>query len=504
MKRYRDRSLFFTYAEANLASTAPIRRLFSLCRRSNSVSVVIEDVPAADCVASENAALVKRFPDYKNPAIKRLSFWNKPILNEKDLDGCQDDDCLGYAIVKHDVVPTLSVDYWHIFEAVIPKYPHQHNYCPVTADFKVRIGQKIFTVNGCLYAQQNGLNKACAQVALRSILSTRFSRPELGYEEIDTYARELYPNFVPGNGLKTEQITHVLKRFGVNFSAVDYHATPDLRDDYPYQKVLYSGIESGAGAMLVFQLSGPKAPPCGHIIPYFGHTFNEDAWAPHTDSAYFRIGEEIQYIPSRAWLSSFVVHDDNIGASLCIPHSFLKSDQVRFAIELFPPNIVCSGADAEIASSDYFYSLLPHLLDGLHEKNQWVRRLLEYVADQKLILRSVAITKAEYLKNLATQEDWDGNRENPETVKELEAQGPDHLWMIEVSIPEVFSTNKRKLGEILLDAQNPIDPQLNGQSFVLARFPERYVFFDKLDASGKPTFMTAPSNLKSHLPLLCR
>lgn len=495
----------FTYAEKNLASTPPIRRLFSLCRRSEAVSVVIEDVPAEDCVASENAAIVARFPDHKNVALKRLSFWKKTISNEADIASCEDADCLGYAIIKQDRVPSLPMDYWFVFEAVIPKYSHHHNYCPVTSNFKVRIGAKTFTVNGCLYAQQNGLNKACAQVALRSILATRFSRPELSYEEIDAFAREVHPNFTPGNGLKTEQITHVLERFGVRFSALDYHASPGLKDDYPYQKVIYSGIESGAGALLGFKLSGPKAPACGHIIPCFGHTFNEDAWAPQTDSAYFRIGEQIQYIPSRAWLSSFIVHDDNFGANLCIPHSFLKADQVGFAIELLPPDVVCSGADAEIASSDYFYSLLPNLLDNdLHNKNPWIRRLLEYVGDQKLILRSVAITKAEYLKNLASQKDWEGNQESAETVNALQAQGPDHMWMIEVSIPEVFSTNKRKLGEILMDAENPIVPQLNGQSFVLARFPERYVFFDKLDATGKPTFMTAPSNLKSHLPLLCR
>jgi len=499
----RPRSLF-QLAEEKFSSAPPIRRLFSLCRRSESESVVIEDVPAQDCVASENHALLARFPDCKHVALKRISFWKKKVEKEDDLKNCKSADCQGYALLKQDIVPSQKYDRWHVFEAVIPKYQHHHNYCPVSSSFKFRAVAKEFEVKGCLYAQQNTLNKACAQVALRSLLATRLARPEFSYEEIDAFARELNPSFLPKNGLKTNQISHVLTRFGVDHLAMDYTAAPGMKTDFPFQKIIYSGIESGSGALLAFSLSGPNAPQSGHIIPCFGHTFNEDAWAPQADSAYFRIGEVIKYIPSRAWLSSFIVHDDNFGANFCIPHSFLRPEQVRYAVELYPPKYAYSGAEAEIASADYFYSLLPNLLDGLHQKNPWIRRLLEYVCQQKLILRSVAVSKTEYLDFIKSEEDWDGNREMPETVSALKSQGPDELWMIEVSIPELFSTNKRKLGEILLDAKNPIASKANGQSFVLARFPERYVFFDKLDKSGKPNFLTAPSNFKSHLSLLCR
>ena len=77
-----------------------------------------------------------------------------------------------------------------------------------------------------------------------------------------------------------------------------------------------------------------------------------------------------------------------------------------------------------------------------------------------------------------------------------------NMWMVEVTVPEIFSTNKRKLGEILLDAGNELKPDIDGESFILARFPESYVFFDEMSADGNPSFLTVRSDLGSHIPLL--
>lgn len=114
------------------------------------------------------------------------------------------------------------------------------------------------------------------------------------------------------------------------------------------------------------------------------------------------------------------------------------------------------------------------------------------------------ITVKEYLKFLSEAEDWEHRRENPESLKDLEQLQPEKLWMVEVSVPEIFSTNKRKLGEILLDAENPLSEHLDGASFVMARFPESYVFFDKILKSDEPSFLITPSCFRSHVPLLTR
>lgn len=202
-------------------------------------------------------------------------------------------------------------------------------------------------------------------------------------------------------------------------------------------------------------------------------------------------------------MSSFIVHDDNIGANLCIPQAFLKDENAGYAVELLPRRYVYSGALAEIVASNYFYSLLPAVFNKVGT-NPWVKRLIHYVQQQRLILRCVPITVTQYLKFLREAEDWEHRKENAQSLKDLTGLKADKLWMVEVSVPEVFSTNKRKLGEIFLDAEKPLSEQVDGTSFVMARFPESYVFFDKITASGQPSFLTSPSDFKSHLPLLTR
>jgi len=99
-------------------------------------------------------------------------------------------------------------------------------------------------------------------------------------------------------------------------------------------------------------------------------------------------------------------------------------------------------------------------------------------------------------------EDWEGRKESESTINAFETSvSVDEFWMVEVSVPEVFPTNKRKLGEILLDASKPLSPETDGRSFVLARLPGAFVFFENLDAQGDPTFALSPSALLSHVPL---
>jgi hypothetical protein len=75
---------------------------------------------------------------------------------------------------------------------------------------------------------------------------------------------------------------------------------------------------------------------------------------------------------------------------------------------------------------------------------------------------------------------------------------------VEVSVPDLFSTNKHKIGELLLDATRPFTNKADFTLFVLARFPGCYLFFDKLDGQGKPQFIKVKSLIQSHTELLTR
>lgn len=490
----------FNLTDKRFHDTAPIRRFLTLARQREASVLIIERVSAREDILSENEWLRHRYDDYSNPDLLRISIWKTETIPTIDMDGVSSDTCVGYAILKRDRIPSIDLDRWHIYEAVLSKYPHEHNYCHAVTQFAFTAGKKEWHIKGCLYAQQNGLNKACAQVAIRSVVATRRANAAaLTYSEINEHAAQIAPVNDPGDGLDTKQISHILGKCGVNHKVINYDNSSNLKTVSPFEKIIYSGIESGAGALMVFNIQGPEAPEgIGHIIPCFGHTFNEDAWAPQARAAYFQIGETIRYIPSRAWAGSFIVHDDNFGPDLSIPVTFLKSDQVSYVFELLPDGFAYSGALAEIASADYFYSILPNLPKG---ENPWLDRLLKYVSNKKLILRCVAISRRSYINELKQLVDWDGNREDEAVVNNLPELTSEFLWMVEVSIPDLFSTNKRKLGEILLNAANVPEPDRGFENFILARFPSVYVFTGGID---NPTFLATPSRIQSHTSLFCQ
>jgi len=108
--------------------------------------------------------------------------------------------------------------------------------------------------------------------------------------------------------LNTQQILRVLGGLQIPHYDILYPARrghEKWRAKLPYQKVIYSGIESGSGSLLAFNMAGPRAGDVGHIVPVFGHTFNEDTWAPNAEGDYFQIGHQ-SYVRPRGSTAGYV------------------------------------------------------------------------------------------------------------------------------------------------------------------------------------------------------
>ena len=225
------------------------------------------------------------------------------------------DSCLGYAILKQDSVPGRK-DCWHVFEAVTWPTKYAYSYVPGSTRFRFRCCDRELEICAASATprQQNGLNKACAQVALRSLCSIHRNPSDVSFRRINELAGQVSGAFDPSQGLEANQLCAVLDGFGIGYTDIDYNTVDVIdRDALAYQKFVYAGIESGAGALLGFKLVGPEATG-HHIIPFFGHTFNRDMWVPNAEPAYFHVGEETRYVPSESWVSTFVGHDDNFGS----------------------------------------------------------------------------------------------------------------------------------------------------------------------------------------------
>jgi hypothetical protein len=459
---------------------------------------MVEEIEPAGIISDENDEIGCYVADYRMKGLDRISFW-KSSFTAPNESVCRDELCIGYAILKHDTAPSRNYDKWHIFEAVFKKYPHEHNCVPRPMQYEVALGKGRYRLDGLLYAQQNELNKACAQVALRSLIS-RVNQSDISYRRINELAQsQPTPGFDPANGLETGQIRSVLEKLGIRFRDFDYtqHGEAE-RQLHPYQKYVYAGVESGAGALVGFHLTGPAAQSNQrHIIPFYGHTFNKDTWAPEADIVYFHVGETLGYVPSEYWTSSFLGHDDNFGPNFCVPRLYIRPEQVEYVVELLKPGIMFGGAQAEALSLQFLYSVLGQIETS---GNVWLNRLAYFAQPeiQRIVLRAVAIDRTEYIKHLATEKDWEQNSENPKVIEVLHKFLPYFLWIVEVSIPQLFPANERKLGDIVLNGGVQLNPDQQYRShFLFARLPSLYFF-----RSEGRNFLSVPSNLKSHLSVI--
>ncbi|MEW6751099.1 MAG: hypothetical protein AB1505_08975 [Candidatus Latescibacterota bacterium] len=473
-----------------------LRRLFSRARAARARTLVIEDIAPAGAIADEQAALRILDPSHHSPLLQRLTFWSSSSPDGVQLPQVSSRNLLGYALVKKDVLPALGECRLHVFESVFRKHDHPHNCVPGSARYPLCALGKSLVVTGVMYCQQNALTKACAQVALRSLLSLFHPRDDVPYSRINQIAEPLAGvPFNPADGLDSDQLVTVIEAWGHSVRQVNYELPGVVASDYPYDQWLYGAIESGCAGLIGFELSGAAAGVDRHIVPFFGHTFNQDTWAPKALGAYFHVGDNLRYISSLQWMSSFIGHDDNFGSDYCIPRHFVRPEHVKFVAAVLPQRCAYHATQAEALALQYLYSSLPDLFATA--ANPWVRRIVEHVTLQEVVLRPVAVRRRQYLSFLARARDWDQCREDPVVLAALGRLLPSHLWVVEISLPDLFAANHRKVGEIVLDSQVPARAPAGSRHLVLLRLPQWYLVPGPR-FPARPEFHRLPSALTSH------
>ena len=510
----------FSFVAERFGGAATVHRCFSLARSAECEGCVVESLDDIGLLAEDTKELTQM--GYRcRPENIRISFWKKPVRKKEDVASLTDQDLFGYAIVRCDGYNSDDPK-WYVFEAVLRKYNHKHNCVAYPGEYSLSVCGKAFRMVGVMYCQQNELNKRCAQVSLRALLSRVVPGHDVSYAKINgivsRFCKGKNEKFDPAEGMKVEQIQAVLKAFGIRFKDVDYQCSgrrkAKLKRDLPYSKFLYAGVESGLGALLGFKVHDKKEDS-RHIIPMFGHTFNKDSWVSDARKFYFNDKDaNSAYMPSDSWTSSFIGHDDNLGANFCVPRAYVLPDDVDYIVELYRPGVVYSGAIAEAIA----FQVLKHLEEQLQTENEWTPRFLDALDEGKVILRSVSIEKERYLEHLREMEDWKGCKESRDTVNGFaQMKLPTVLWAVEISLPQLFPATERKIGEIVLDATVPVGTNdfQHGRvsrnflkSILFVRLPGWYYFKPlkscvRKGEDGKTiVFDSAPSSLVSHVGVL--
>lgn len=496
----------FLFVDLHYSSDTVLRRVFSQARKHDYQSVLVEEITDANCdlLAEENQMLATRRPDFQKAEVHRLSFFLSPP-DKTPLP----DDYLGYAIFKWDYFSTESKPRARVFESVMRpcRREDQNNFIHCARSYEVNTSPGRFPVRGVLYTKQNNLTFVCAHAALRSALACILPEGDISYARmnalagIDHKTRCVGPVGDRTLGLGPVDLEKILDGLGVHYDRLIHE--PKLIDPttgkpwvFPteYQRELYGFIESGAPVFLAFELDpkpGETGDPSRHAVPVFGHTFDEDAWLPNAQRAYF--GGDETYYPSENWLSNFVIHDDNFGPYLCLPRHFLKQDNFRLMYGLKPAPTTFRATTAEAIG----FNLCRIIARAYPKRHQfWYDRFSVFARGDWLVLRTMLLRKPDYLAALETARDRAGKALEPGLRQLLNDLLPDHFWMIEASAPELYATTRRKFGEILVAADKLAPPPLSPSLFLAARLPGLV-----LSNPGTGSLDVQPSQLLGHTAL---
>lgn len=456
----------FLFVDQNYGSNTVLRRIFSLARKHKYISLLIEAINITDCelLVQIDRTLGARFPNFVKSQVHRLSFFRCAAGATPKAD-----DFIGYAVFKRDYYFDKAIPRDHVFESVLPPFRQasQNNFSHCQRDYSIATSVGTFSVRGILYAQQNDATFVCAHVALRTMLACVLPSGDITYPDIDRLAgHDLYaqPPGVKCAGLGPDEIEKVIDGLGLHKDKVVHEPNQGLTLPREFQHELYGFIESGMPALVGFEFDGhnnPTSPAPRHIIPVFGHTFNEDTWLPEAQRGYF--GGTLRYYPSENWLSTFLVHDDNFGPYLCLPRSFLKKDYFRLILGLRRVPSQISATTAEGIGYGFFKAIAT---EWVRLGNDWYDRFSVFARAGWLILRTTLIARSEYRHHLGSLRDLKGGTLDPAQTQQFVDGLPEHFWMIEASALELFAASRRKFGELLFPCDVPV-PNTIDESFLL-------------------------------------
>jgi len=488
----------FEFVDTRFNSDPILRRILSLGRKLSYKGLLIEEIRESDCalLAEENQALAVRLTSFRRGRAFRLSLF-------ANADRAAPGEFLGYAIYKQDEVAGIRVS--HIYEAVIrpPRRHRQNNFVHCERPYDVTTALGRFSVNGVLYAQQNDATFVCAHVALRTLLSSMLAAGDVSYREINRFAGVDHadPARRVGNGasgLQPDQIEAVLRGFGFTPQLIVHepsHGLP-LPAHVEFQRLLYGYLESNLPVLIGFELTPSNATGPGprHIIPIFGHTFNEDLWVPEAERVYFGHNPHNRtYYPSESWLSSYVGHDDNFGPYVCLPRHYLTAQSFRLLVGMLPNGTTVPPDEAEPIAFDFAAQVAATLP---FSDVPWLDRFASFCRSGLLVLRTFSLARDAYVVELRRLKDRNDLDLEPQLIDRLAAHLPERFWVIEVSAPELFPGSRRKFGELLVAATTNSAGGL--PEVVGARLPGVVFFVQGVAFNPERTRLTGHTDLYSY------
>jgi hypothetical protein len=466
----------------------------------------------------------KKLP--REPKAIRLSFFAAPCPDkDKWREQLPPASFLGYAVVLEAGLPTdvsivsqrcPSGEMAYVLEAVTrpPAWATDDGkggyatkgvtnyYVHCQREFRTTVGPQganaEYSLNGAFFCQQNNLTHVCAHAALRMILNTAVGLVDhkVTNRELNTILGIDHGKVVVGEGLTPVQILAIPQRLGLNILAGNFLAQPTV----DYAEWAYPLVESGYPVLLVFNPTHALA----HVVVLLGHTMNSDKWDCEAHLAY-RPEAFWTYHASAAWVDHFVINDDNFGMYTCMPPAYLRNrllpqydstQRATFAVAFLPPSLDVHPYFAEKAAIELVRNLLKVHSPG--QDNRWLYRIWQQLQQggKGIVARTLGCKRDAYIAHLKAQTDSDGHGPVSAIPKDLSV-APNDLWLTEISLPDLYTANKHKLGDVLSDAKAQVRASQKSVKYVWGWLPQVQI---PRDPQAKITPAAWP--LTGHIPLL--
>lgn len=488
--------------KAKGTNNLPLHRLCTLARKQGARTIVLEPASRLEHVKHEIDVLDRMYGGGAGGGAAEavsISFFDCDIVDDDDLGDVPNTAFLGQAIVIN-YRPPESADFTisYVFEGILPPPSlsrdngHRfllNNYLAAHREHTCEVRGRPFSVQGVYYCQQNSNTHVCAHACLRMAMRTT-TETDLTAKQIN----DLLGITPPCEGLSLGQIVQVIEHQGLEAEVTD------VKDDLKYLSVLASIVESGDLALLVFTTGNEAAAGQGqseeHVVLVYGHTRNSDEWHPQAIPVYAGPGSA-EYLPASAWIDHFLIHDDNLGPYYTLGTQALERDpdvKPHWIIAIREKATGLTAMGAEAIATVMLTNMLPVLAPS--SNGRW----FDYITQQpwRYVLRTILMSRDDYITHLREARGHDETAATEEELEPLNAL-PERLWMVEFSLPSLFTGNRAKLGEVLLMA-DPDKPEDIDDVFLGLRLPNLLVVKDP----ATKTMLQTDCSLQSHSALFRR
>ncbi len=370
---------------------------------------------------------------------------------------------------------------------------------------------------GSYFFQKSTYTSVCSQAALCMTLNNanlvgdeKFIVPEdinkmVGIDHVTKKFAAKLPS--DRAEITSDEIKKILTHLGLNVSMLDFFNYPNT----DYVEYLYSYVESNCTTMLVFVVETDL-----HVVPILGHTLNTDMWRPEAELNYdpnLSKSKRFRSTSSSSWVDHFIIHDDNLGMYYSLPVDSLRRVtlpmkdpffRAKCGIAITRKKLGMTAKDCECVSSVAARNLILGMKNDYDVAlSYWLRKIFLSLKNESVtpfVTRTLLAQKDTYSKHLKEKSDFDGVKFSGEDLNKILSDLPGEFWLTEITLPDLYTTNKSKIADIFFRCEPEYDPNEPFKNMLQARLSEWLLSFKNGIKELPDISYLTPTG---HFPLFC-